>query len=117
MVKPKTGEVPPNLPPIPCRVMPFGSERLSTHGPELSGACVGFLEYARCTPLSCQPSRTRKRRPAAPAESPVAPLAVNFTGFYDAAIHDADDSDIAAARLAGISDLDLVGRRSFAEFI
>ena len=43
----------------------------------------------------------------------MAPLAVNFTGFYDAAIHAADDSDIAAARLAEISDLDLVGKWEF----
>jgi hypothetical protein len=51
--------------------------------------------------------------PAAPAGISAAPLAVNFSGFYDAAIHDADDSDIAAARLAGISDLDLVGKWEF----
>jgi len=71
-------------------------------------------KYARCTPLSCQPSRARNRRPATPAESPAAPLGVTFSGFYDAAIHGADDSDIAAARLAGISDLDFVENRSSA---
>jgi len=71
-------------------------------------------KYARHTPLSCQPSRARNRRPAAPAKSAAAPPAVNFSGFYDAAIHDADESDIAAARLAGISDLDFVENRSSA---
>jgi hypothetical protein len=38
---------------------------------------------------------------------------VSFSGLYDAAIQAADDSDIAAASVAGISDLDLVGKWEF----
>ena len=58
-------------------------------------------------PAPAIPAAPAIAAPAAPTGSPAAALAVNLSGFYDAAIQEADDSDIAMARMAGISDLEL----------
>lgn len=61
-----------------------------------------------------QPTAPAAVPPAAPSPAatpaigtPAGPLEVSFSGFYAPAISDADDSDLAFARAAGISDFEL----------